>query len=102
MPDPRRPKTSLRAKRARLAAAFAISNFGYTVPLGAALHPEDWSESAQANVEDLAGHLMESREHERLFGDEARMWYAYVRKHPRKVLLEMHGYHPWVKAILYA
>lgn len=88
-------------KRSRLAAAFAISNMGQKVPDDIAETRFGWASTHQQAVCDLAGHLMETDEHERIFTQEARMWSGYLRKTSRKELLRIHGPHcPWIQQIL--
>ena len=61
----------------RAAAAMAVSNYGHTLDEARILNwkPSDrHSNSPRQEVCDLAGHLMESDEHEELFADEADGW----------------------------
>ncbi len=87
-------------KNSQLAAAFTISNMGQKVP-------EDisssgcWSSTPQSAICNLAGHLMETDEHERIFVKEAAYWSEYVREKSREELVSVHGVHsPWLEAIM--
>jgi hypothetical protein len=83
-----------------MAACFAISNLGHEVPKSAAENVGYWSTDPRVEVEGLAGHLMESDEHERIFAQEAQGWLKYVTEHPVKELLRVHPNNWWIQAIV--
>lgn len=92
-----------RIKLPRLAAAFAISNLGHEVPADIAEGPYLEHSSPRNEVENYAGHLMESDEHEDIFAAEAEMWARDLAKTPVEEVLRIHGTHsPWVRKILEA
>jgi hypothetical protein len=73
------------------AAAMAISNYGHTVPIDSIrwLLKGTNRGDMQAGyvVCELAGHLMESEDHETMFVEEAERWVSTVKK---KGLRNMH------------
>jgi hypothetical protein len=90
-------------KLCRLAAAFAISNMGQEVPKDIAKAPFGHGPyvSAEGQVDQFAGHLMETDEHEDIFHGEAQMWYGDLGKRSNEEILRVHGAHcPWIKQIL--
>lgn len=88
---------------ARLAAGMAISNMGQEVPAYISDRPKNWSPSVEYTVCDLAGHIMETDEHEDIFVGEAKGWLKYIRKEGYANLLKNHGPHcPWIAKVLEA
>lgn len=88
-------------KRSQLAAAFSISNMGQRVPDDIAETRFGWSETPQSAICNLAGHLMESDEHEDIFVSEAEMWGRYLDDHTKEDILRIHGPHcPWIQKIV--
>lgn len=90
-------------KIARLAAATAISNYGFQVPRHIAENPESWAETAWAEMCSLAGHLMESDKHERMFCEEAESWENNIKKEGIEAFVEKRkSRSPWMVDILEA
>jgi hypothetical protein len=88
-------------KRSRLAAALAVSNLGHRVPEDIHETFFGWSDTPESEIGDLAGHLMESNEHEHIFYAEAEMWGKYLDRIDEESLLRFHGPHsPWIEKIL--
>lgn len=91
------------AQLCRLSAAFAISNMGQGIPadIGTApLSKESPFLTPRSEVENWAGHLMETDEHEDIFAGEAEMWYKDLAKKEREEILQVWGAHsPWIQQI---
>lgn len=87
----------------RLAAVFAVSNFGMinyiNDPVGT---PSDWDDTPESEIEGIAGGLMESDEHEELFRGEARMWYNTLKNLSIGEIAEQYHYNSWVADIIKA
>lgn len=91
-------------KHARLAAAFAISNMGQEVPndVGKGNFLE-WERSSRHAVDNLAGHLMETDEHEEIFAEEAEMWDETIQRDGVQRMFRVHAKTcPWFEEILIA
>lgn len=90
-------------KRARLAAAFALSNMGHQVPENMAEKPYSDDDTPRSQIDDFGGHLMESDEHEEIFAGEAEMWYKTLGDQSINEILRIYGPHsPWIEQILLA
>lgn len=89
-------------KLCRLSAAFAISNMGQTVPKDIAERISDSPYcTPRSEIDNFAGHLMETDEHEEIFAGEAEMWYDLLKKKAAEEVLYIHGKGcPWVKQII--
>lgn len=67
----------------RAAAAMAVSNYGHGADEARILNwtpNARYGNSPRSEVCDLAGHLMESDEHEEMFADEAEGWAETIKK----------------------
>ncbi len=67
----------------RVAAMMAVSNYGFAVDVNRVLRwelPTRYDNSPRSEVCDLAGHLIESDEHEEMFADEAFGWRKEIIK----------------------
>jgi ABC-type branched-subunit amino acid transport system ATPase component len=69
---------------ARAAAIMAVSNMGQLeqINLGATINNSlHWTGDAYSEVCQIAGHLMESYEHEEIFAAEAEAWLKTIKQH---------------------
>jgi hypothetical protein len=86
-----------------IAAVFAVSNLGMMTylndPVG---EPSRWDDTPENEVENIAGHLMESDDHEAIFGGEARMWYNKIKDLSFGEIVEQYHYNDWVTNIIEA
>lgn len=90
-------------KLCRLAAAFAMSNMGHKVPEDIARPPFGHGPyvSPEGQIDQWAGHLMETDEHEDIFHGEAEMWYDTLSKQSTEEVLRIHSPHcPWIQEII--
>jgi hypothetical protein len=92
-------------KLCRLAAAFAMSNMGHQVPetITKDIQTSDdkYIVTPRSEVEQVAGHLMESDEHEDLFAQEAEMWYKDLKGRSNEEVLKIWGdTSPWIQKII--
>lgn len=91
-------------RASQLAACFAVSNLGMETYLDserAAHFP--WPDNPRSAVERLAGHLMESDEHEEIFADEAQGYFNRFVNLTVEEALEQFSYNlsrSWFKQIL--
>lgn len=73
-----KPTLDLEGQRInRAAAMMAVSNYGHGVDVERVLNwkpVQRFGNTPRSEVEDLAGHLMESYEHEDMFAEEAEGW----------------------------
>lgn len=76
-----KPIISLAQKINRVAAAMAVSNYGHgtDVPKILNIYPTEYS-TPRSEVDYLAGHLMETDDHEDMFAEEAESWAKKIRK----------------------
>jgi hypothetical protein len=69
---------------ARIAAMMAVSNCGHGVDVAKVTRPIDHNSpypiTARNEVEYLAGHLIETDEHETMFANEATSWAKEIKK----------------------
>ncbi len=67
----------------RAAAAMAVSNYGHGADEARILNWKPnlrFGNTPRSEVEDLAGHLMETDEHEDMFAGEAESWATQIKK----------------------
>ena len=91
-------------KVARVAAGMAISNYGH---LGGSIPVErvtdthwGWSTDAFSEVCSVAGSIMETDEHEEMFGDEARGWEKQILEMGLEAFALKFSYHSWIRTII--
>lgn len=94
----------LDSERCRIAAGLAISNMGQEVPERIYESSEDqrWETTARSEVESLAGHLMETDEHDEIFVGEAEMWYENIKDLSLNEILRQFQHNSWVEKIILA
>jgi hypothetical protein len=83
-----------------------MSNLGHEVPDDVAEDiPEGSSRfpvTPRLEIENLAGHLMESEEYEDIFAEEAEGWYETLSKMSSEDILTNYTRNPWVSKIVEA
>lgn len=91
-------------KIARVAAGMAISNYGHlggSVPVDRVTDTRwSWSTDAFSEVCNVAGNIIESDEHEEMFGDEAEGWEKQIREVGLEAFAERFSYHSWIRTII--
>lgn len=99
-------KPTQEAKVARVAAGLAISNLGHlginVTPGDLLANPKGWTGDAESDICQLAGHLIESDEHEALFRTEAAIWQDVLENEYNadlSVMAAKFTRHPWIKQI---
>lgn len=87
----------------RIAALFAVSNLGLMTYIKDHVGEiEHWGNTPEYEVENLAGFLMESDEHEAIFGGEARMWYDQIKNLSFGEIREQYHYNDWIATVITA
>lgn len=90
---------------ARLAAWFAVSNLGHMHNMDESEAGDthyDWPKDPRNAVENIAGHLMESDEHEEIFAEEAESWFERFKNLSAEEIREQYAYKSdqWFEDIL--
>lgn len=80
----------------RVAAMMAISNMGQTVDVDRVLNWKPntrFNRDARSEICDLAGHFMETDEHEDIFAGEAESWAKGIKKVGLSTFADQHPRH---------
>lgn len=92
-----------KTKYARAGALLAVSNMGHwhnLRPDAILCNPSGWCDEARYEVCTVAGHLMESDEHEEIFGDEAAAWEKLFTENGMEKMAKDYPHHAeWINAI---
>jgi hypothetical protein len=91
-------------KFARIAALFAVSNLGHFHNIKVERYIQDdrsWTGDAYSEVCSIAGHLMETEEHEEYFTGEAEMWSNDLREFETigAIAMQWPYHNDWLMAI---
>lgn len=91
-------------KVARAAAAMAISNYGHlggSVPVERVTDTRwSWSTDAYSEVCNLASGIIESDEHETMFGEEAQGWERQIQEAGLEAFATQFSHNPWLRTII--
>lgn len=95
-------KITQEQKIARMASIMAISNMGLLhFCEGRNLLSGHIVDRAEYDVCSLAGHLIESDEHEEIFGAEAKMWEEITKKDGLEKMMENYPHHrEWMERLI--
>lgn len=84
-------------KIARMASIMAVSNLGHLHNINLDQNTDfklfKPADSARYDVCHVAGHLMESDDHEDMFGEEAEGWEKRIRKAGFEAFVEQYPHH---------